>query len=92
MVSVLSTEKSEAPDTESLLREGQPEDLLATQQARRNKRLKTSLHLVAIIFYSSITIYLYLWSARLSATECESKSAAVYCEHRMILFLLRIVA
>ncbi|KAH8176412.1 tat pathway signal sequence [Sarocladium implicatum] len=78
MFSKVSLENSEASDTESLLRDGQPEGPLLSQPARWWKRLPPYLHFLAIIVYSSITIYLYLWSVKLSTAGCESKSARVY--------------
>lgn len=78
MFSDLPKEKSRAPDAESLLGNGQPEEPLLSQQARSRIGLTTYLHFLAIILYISLATYLYLWSVRLSTIACESKSTVVY--------------
>jgi hypothetical protein len=73
----------DSTDTESLLSVEQSQEKLLhslPSPSRRNKRLKTYLHIAAIIFYSIITIILYTWSIRINGKKCDSDNAAIYCK------------
>ncbi len=75
---------SDSLDTESLLSDEQSQEKLLhslpSPTSKRNKRLKTYLHLAAVVFYSVLTVTLYAWSVRINAKKCECENAAVYCK------------
>lgn len=74
----------ESPDTESLLSVEQLQEKLLpslrSTTSKRNKNLKTCLHIAAIIFYSISTIILYIWSIRIHKTKCDGNGAIIYCK------------
>ncbi|KAK4090436.1 hypothetical protein Purlil1_5108 [Purpureocillium lilacinum] len=73
---------SDSLDTESLLSDEQSQEKLLhslpSPTSKRNKRLKTYLHVAAVVFYSVLTATLYAWSVRINAKKCECENAAVY--------------
>lgn len=80
-------ERLNSPDQESLLRsDGSQEKLLPSlpAPAKRNKRLKTYLHIGAIIFYSIVTILLYVWSKKINAQKCDCENASISCKSQLI--------
>lgn len=86
MFTKLPSEKSEAPDTESLLRDDQSDVLQSSRTTRWTARPCIYFHSIAVILYSSITLCLYLWSVQLSTTATNSKSSIIYCKHERIPF------
>jgi hypothetical protein len=74
----------DSPDTESLLSVEQSQEKLLPSlpstptTSRRNKRLKTYLHVAAIVFYSVLTAILYTWSTRINGKTCDN--AVIYCK------------
>ena len=75
---------ADSTDTESLLSEEQSQEKLLNSlpspTSRRNRRIKTFLHIAAILFYGVVTVLLYTWSIKLKGEKCECENAAVYCE------------
>ena len=73
-------------DTESLLSAEQSQEKLLhslpSTTSKRNKRLKTYLHIAAILFYSAITVLLYIWSTRINGKKYGCDNAAIYCEKK----------
>ena len=85
-------ERLDSPDQESLLRsDGSQEKLLPSlpAPAKRNKNLKTYLHIAAVAFYSIITILLFIWSTRLNAQKCDCENASISCKSSWELFVQR---
>lgn len=77
-------ESTDSPDTESLLSidQSQEKPLLSLQSvsSKRNKKLKSYLHIAAIVFYSTISVVLYAWGAKINGQKCECDQALVYCK------------
>ena len=76
-------ERVPSPDQDSLLRsDGSQEKLLPSlpAPAKRNKRIKTYMHVAAIIFYSFVTVLLIIWSTKLNGQKCDCNSASISCK------------
>ncbi|KAF4459079.1 tat pathway signal sequence [Fusarium albosuccineum] len=77
---------ADSADTESLLSAEQSQEKLlpssTSTPSKRNKRLKTWLHIAAIVFYSAITVLLYVWSARINGKRCSCETGAIYSPAR----------
>ncbi len=75
---------TDSPDTESLLSTEQSQETLLhslpSTTSKRNRRLKTYLHIAAIVFYSAITVLLYSWSTKINGQRCDYDNGAVYCK------------
>lgn len=81
---------TDSPDTESLLSVDLAQEkllhALPSTTSRRNRRIKTYLHIAAIIFYTVITVILYTWSTRLHAKSGDIDKSVIYCEYKCILY------
>ncbi|KAH8699312.1 tat pathway signal sequence [Talaromyces proteolyticus] len=77
---------TDSTDTESLLTVEQSQEKLLhsvpSNTSKRNKVLKTYLHIAAIVFYSVITVILYTWSTRINEKQCGCDNAAIYSPAR----------
>ena len=77
-------DSADSPDTESLLSVEQLQErvlhLLPSTTSKRNKRLRTYLHIAAIVFYCVISVSLYIWSARINGRICAYNQSAIYCK------------
>jgi hypothetical protein len=77
-------DSTDSPDTESLLSSEEPDETLLpslpSTQSRRNTRLKTYLHIAAVVFYSIATIALYTWSRKINGQKCGCEDGAIYCK------------
>ena len=75
---------TDSPDTESLLSEEQSQEKLLhslpSTTSKQNKKLKTYLHIAAIVFYGVIIVILYTWSTIINGKKCSCDSSAIYCE------------
>lgn len=73
---------TDAQDTEYLLSADQVQEksLPSPVAVKRNDKLKKYIHIGAFIFYTCITIALYLWSAKLHAAKCDCSVGDVYCK------------
>ncbi|KAJ6789905.1 hypothetical protein PWT90_03419 [Aphanocladium album] len=73
---------TEASDTESLLSSNTSHDKLLQssqyERTKRNGRLKTILHSIAIVSYSIVTVLLAIWTVKLRGMKCECDKGAVY--------------
>ena len=71
-------------DTEGLLSADESQEKLPyslpSTTSRRNKTLKTYLHIAALAFYITITILLYTWSTTINGKMCDCDTAAIYCK------------
>jgi hypothetical protein len=71
-----------SPDTESLLSEDQlqekPSLYLLSAKSSRNSRIKTYLHVGAVVFYSLLTILMWIWSVKIKEREYECGKSLPY--------------
>lgn len=75
-------------DSESLLSLDQSQEKLlnSSPTSKYNKKLKTYVHIAAIVFYTIIAVSLYVWSTSIDRGKKACENAAVYCKkHRDIL-------
>jgi hypothetical protein len=74
----------DSPDTESLLSSEESHEKLLpslpSTPSRRNTRLKTYLHIAAVVFYSIVTVALYTWSRKINGQKCACEDGAIYCK------------
>ncbi|CAJ0547070.1 Ff.00g016970.m01.CDS01 [Fusarium sp. VM40] len=71
-----------SPDTESLLSEDQlqekPSQYSKSAKSSRNSRIKTHLHAGAVVFYSALTVLLWIWSVKIKEKDCTCDNSLPY--------------